>query len=247
MPPKQIAVVGRPFARFAAQAGAFTVETALAALRGAGFADDWIELVPGQGLTASEWAAIEAAAADKPEVTAAPYPRVRLARDGLHKRDERNVLIGDLRRTGDRSWRAELIVHAEDAVLADRDNGTGHVPGMVEIEAGVQMAMGVTERYLLPEQGRFTFVTGEMGIELQTFLFPLRAHVELVAERVEWRRPEVLDLELTAAIVQGGSRVMSVRFQSRAYESRYLESIETDRARNALRTTTSEENTLEHR
>lgn len=230
-----IPVVGRPFARFAALAGGLTADQALTALRDGSLGP--ARLLPGQGVTAEEWAAIEAAAAGSGTATD-PYPRREPVRAGVHKRDPRNVLIADLEVVDRRRWRAALWIHPEGAPLADRDAGTAHVPGMVEIEACLQLCMAVTERYLLPPQGDFDFISSRVEVDFDAFLFPLPATVELRADRVAWARPTVLELAATAEIRQGGDRVMALRFKSRAFAHGHLEDLERERARAAFAATT---------
>jgi hypothetical protein len=238
MPPRQLHVVGDPFAHFAAQSGSLTVPRVLAGLRSGGLAPDApVRLVSGLGVTRDDWAAVEHAAAAAADVDAEPYRTPRLAAEGLCKRDPRNVLIADLRRTADRLWRADLVVHPEGAPFTDHDNGTGHVPGMVEVEAGLQMAMGVTEGYLLPHPGDFVFVTSGVDIRFPAFLFPLAAAVELRADRTEWPRPDLLEIELTARIIQGTETTMTMRFHSRAYRRDLFDPVETERAAAAAATT----------
>jgi hypothetical protein len=222
MSTQPVPVVGRPFARFAQQVGGLTADAALAGLRDGtlGGAD----LVPGQGLTEADRAALGAV-------------RPRLADAGLYKTDPRNVLIADLVQTEWHHWRADLVLHPANAVLADRDNGTAHVPGMVELEACLQMAMAATERYLLPSQGDYAFTTKDLAIRFSSFLFPLPAAVELRADRADWPHPDVLAADLTAVIVQSGQTVAEMRFQARVFERAHFTSIETARARDAARAT----------
>ncbi|WP_030156927.1 AfsA-related hotdog domain-containing protein [Glycomyces sp. NRRL B-16210] len=246
MRPTPLRIVGRPFARFAAHTGALTVDQALDALRsGALDPTGAVALVPALGVTETEWAEVETAALAAANLTAAPYPHREPVAAGLHKRDPRNVLIADLRESATFHWRAELVLHPDAAPFADRDNGTGHLPGMVEVEAGVQMAMGVTERYLLPSPGEFVFTTSGLDLAFAAFLFPLPAHVELRADRVGHPAPEILELEATVTIHQSGNEIATMRFRSRAYGRALFDRLERDRARAAARTT--ETTTLEHR
>lgn len=250
MRPIPLRIVGRPFARFAAHTGALTVDQALDALRSGNLDlidtdQDTIELVPALGVTETEWAELASAALAVPNLTAAPFPRRESVSAGLHKRDPRNVLIADLRETGTFHWRAELVLHPDAAPFADRDNGTGHLPGMVEVEAGVQTAMGVTERFLLPSPGEFVFTTSGLDLAFAAFLFPLPAHVELRADRVGHPAPEILELDATVTIHQSGNEVATMRFYSRAYGRDLFDRLERDRARAAARH--AETTTLEHR
>jgi hypothetical protein len=230
MPARTIIVVGRPFARFAALVGGLTPDTALTALRDRTLGP--AHLVLGQGVTAEEWSDIEAAGAGA--VTADPFPRREPVRVGVHQRDPRNVLIADLEPVKERRWRAAVVIHPESAPLADRDNGTAHVPGMVEVEAGLQTAMAVAEQYLLPRPGAFDFTSSRVEIAFETFMFPLPAAVELHADHVAWPSPEVLELDATAEIHQGGRRVMTMRFRSQAFERGLLAGLESERADEVL-------------
>ncbi|THV30874.1 AfsA-related hotdog domain-containing protein [Glycomyces paridis] len=157
------------------------------------------------------------------------------AEEGLHKRDRRNVLVADLRRTGRDSWTAALVLDPGNAVLADRDNGTGHVPGMVEVEACVQMAMGVVGRDLAPGPALHVFTTSELHAEFASFLFPLPAAIALRADAVQRPRPEVLAADLTATILQSGRAVATMRFTVRAFERGHFDRVERERARAAAR------------
>lgn len=226
MPVHTIPVVGRPFARFAGQVGGLTADAALAGLQDGSISGP-VVLRPGQGLTEDEWNAISAAAAA--EARREPV----LAEAGLYKRDPRNILIGDLEQVAWRHWRAVLVVHADNAVLADHDNATAHIPGMVEVEACAQMAMAATEQYLVPSSGDHVFTTKRLDIEFTTFLFPLAATVELRADRADWPRPEVLAADFTATIVQAGLTVAVMRFQARVFERGFFDRLESERARDA--------------
>lgn len=234
MPTHTIPVVGRPFARFAALVGGLTPDAALTALRERTLGP--AHLIPGQGVTAEEWSDIEAAGAGA--VTAEPFLCREPVRVGVHQRDPRNVLIADLEPVADHRWRAAIVIHPESAPLADRDNGTAHVPGMVEVEVGLQMAMAVAEQYLLPRPGAFDFTSSRVEIAFEAFMFPLQAEVELHADHVAWSSPEVLGLDATARIHQGGRRVMTMRFRSQAFERGLLAGLESERADEVLSRTT---------
>lgn len=237
MPMPNIPVVGRPFTTFAEQVGGLTPDRALTRLREGSILGP-ARLTPGQGVTAEEWTAIEAAAAGVERVTADPYPRRTPVRAGLHKGDPRNVLIADLERTANDRWRATLVIHPESAPLADRDNGNAHVPGMVEIEACLQITMAATERDLLPGPGTYDFISSRLELDFAAFMFPLPAVLELRADRIEQRRPSLLALDATAEIHQGGRRLMTARFHSTAFEHGYLDPLERARALAALAATT---------
>ncbi|GAA2157583.1 MULTISPECIES: AfsA-related hotdog domain-containing protein [Glycomyces] len=240
MPTHIIPVVGRSFARFAAQVGGLTADAALAGPPDGTTGPRGSALRAGQGLSAADWAAITATGA-----AAAPRREPALADAGLYKRDPRNILIGDLERVDRRRWRAALVVHADNAVLADRDNGTAHLPGMVEVEACSQMAMAVTEAYLLPHGGGYVFTTKRLDIEFAAFVFPLPATVELRADRTGWPRPDVLAADLTATIIQSGLAAATMRFQARVFERAHFDRLEGERAREAARADRTE--LLEHR
>lgn len=229
-----IPVVGRPFAQFAALTGGLTPDQALTALREGTLGA--VRLVLGQGVTADEWSAVEAAVGGG--VTADAFPLREPVSAGLHQRDPRNVLIADLEPAGRRRWRAAIVIHPESAPLADREAGTAHVPGMVEIEAGLQLLMAAAERYLLPDPGAYDFVSEHVDIEFKSFMFPLPATVEVQVDSAAWPDPSTLELEATAEIHQGGRPLMTMRFRSSAIEHGVLTGIERERAAKALSSTT---------
>lgn len=227
-----IPVVGRPFARFAEHVGGFTAETALTALRDGTLLGP-SRLHPGQGVTAAAWTAIGAAAAGT-ESTVDPLPVHVPVTAGLHQADPRNVLIADLEPDGDRRWRAALWIHPEAAPLSDRDNGTGHVPGMVEMEACLQAVMAGADRYLAPRPGAFDFTSQRVEIDFDAFMLPLAAAIAVRVDRIDRSRPEALALEATAEVFQAGRRLMAMRFHSRLFDHDHLHDLERRRAQHAL-------------
>ncbi|GLZ77830.1 A-factor biosynthesis protein AfsA [Actinorhabdospora filicis] len=206
--------MGAPFTPFADGARIHTLDTFLTLLE-CGSPPPECEARAGQGLSARDWARLESAAAGLPGVRVEPWPYRRPVALGVHKTDPANLLVDGLREIEPGEFAAGLHVDPGCGMLADRDNGARHLPGMLEVEACLQLAMAVTALRL---GEAWAFVTGRTSIAFPAFLFPLPAELRLVVEDDRPAGRGFRDLVLAASIEQGERVVMTMDFRSRAFE-----------------------------
>ncbi|WP_415644516.1 AfsA-related hotdog domain-containing protein [Stackebrandtia soli] len=204
-------IVGDCFGSFCDDKRVFTVTGVLMAIED-GTAILGRRLVAGQAITAGDWARVRAAVVSSGEDLIVDESRpTSPAWLGTHKQHVHNVLVSDLRPVGS-GYVAALHIHPANIMLADRDTGARHLPGMLEVEACLQMAMATTARYLTPATPSAAFVTSATDIRFRTFLFPLPASLSLTVE-TRWERDDGrVDLDLSTQIIQGGTVVMSMDF-----------------------------------
>ncbi|MEV6838815.1 AfsA-related hotdog domain-containing protein [Streptomyces sp. NPDC051133] len=186
-------VVGDRFEEFLQNPGTAPVSELIDGLR-AGELSAATPLVPGQGLTAGERRELGALTG-----TDLPLPSDRLP---THKRQEHNVLIGEVRRTGPDAYAAPLLLDQRVEVLSDHLTGQ-HIPAVTLLEAARQTWTAVTERFLLPDGEPRRFVIAAIRAEFHSFVFPLPATVGLRL-RARHAGPVGDTLELTVTVTQDG-------------------------------------------
>jgi hypothetical protein len=198
-----------------------------------------ILLHEGQGVGDFERAYVQAAI-DRRKLT----DRIRFAheavtpvgRDVVHKHGEHNVLLADLRRTGDDSYVAGIRVHGDNELLLDHQTGE-HVQGMVTVEAARQLFLGVFEvgyRHRWP-LGNFYIVWNSVRLNFASFLFPLPAEIRCTVRELSVDKPErQLDFELELELRQGGKPVASGEVGFSAFPLSKIHAVERRKAQKAL-------------
>ncbi|MEV0650965.1 AfsA-related hotdog domain-containing protein [Phytomonospora sp. NPDC050363] len=239
MAARRIYLVGEPFECFA-DGDRVTTPKRLSAdmeARGNG-ADSGVELLPGQGLLEADYAELsqEVAHHCRPrDLRASSQWRESVpATIGTYKDNVANVLVSDLRQSGDKEFTAELVIHPHNVMLIDRDNGARHVAGMLEVEACLQMAMAVTAQYLSPPGSEYAFVTSTTTINFLAFLFPLPATLTLLVNGMGDADGKYLELDLLTTISQSGRPTMTMEFRSRAFDVAVLRATERSQLDRAL-------------
>ncbi|MDX6361429.1 MAG: hypothetical protein QOC85_432 [Streptomyces sp.] len=133
-----------------------------------------------------------------------------------HKTRAENVLIADLRESGDGTYTAALRVNDSNEMILDHGNGD-HVSGMVLMEAARQMGLAVAERYFIPagEPSR-RFTIHDWNVQFRRFLVPLHAELVLKMFPPVRTRSGTLRFQIHCEIVQAGecSAVHEISFSA---------------------------------
>jgi hypothetical protein len=156
-------------------------------------------------------------------------------RDVAHKQRLENVLLADMRRTGVRTFRADLRVHADNELLLDHQTGE-HIQGMIVVEAARQMFLAAFEvgyRHRWPLHN-FYVVWNSVQLAFESFLFPLPAEVVCELSEVDVESPESLRFDMSVELHQLGRRVASGTIGFTSFEYARIASIERHKAGKAL-------------
>jgi len=94
-----------------------------------------------------------------------------------HKHRPENILISAPLQSNDDLYVSDLIIHDQNELMVDHQTGQ-HLQGMVLVEASRQIFIAVAEEFFLESGGGNYFVINSLGIEFQSFAFPLPAKVE---------------------------------------------------------------------
>jgi len=94
-----------------------------------------------------------------------------------HKHRPENILISAPLQSNDDLYISDLIIHDQNELMVDHQTGQ-HIQGMVPVEASRQIFIAVAEEFFLESGGGNYFVINSLGIEFQSFAFPLPAKVE---------------------------------------------------------------------
>ncbi|MFD7657445.1 AfsA-related hotdog domain-containing protein [Actinosynnema sp. NPDC059797] len=217
---ESLVVVGDRFAEFLGNRGTIPVSALLWRLRGHDGTP--LAVTVGQGLTAAQLAELsELAARTGGQVSLhghAGFVDKRLT----HKRDPRNVLIGEPQQVDDRTFTAPLVVDENTETLDDHLTGQ-HIPAIALTEAARQTWTAVTEKFLVDGTDRTRFVINDFASSFHSYVFPLPT--ALVYRLLEVRnspvgrtfrcRVEFVQSDAVAAVVSAEYRVIPERFSEK--------------------------------
>jgi hypothetical protein len=173
--------------------------------------DDELRLHRGQGVGQFECAHIVAALNRRrlsPRVTFVDEEIAVAGRDVVHKNRLENVLLADLQKTGEHSFKASLRIHGENELLLDHQTGE-HVQGMVAVEAFRQMFLAIFEvgyRHHWPLRNYYV-VWNSVQLTFENFLFPLPAEVSCTVREFDVSDVGKLEFQITVELHQFGRRI----------------------------------------
>jgi hypothetical protein len=179
--------------------------------------------MPGQGLSDVEIATILALHSEHdPDALEVLATLPNKKAEATHKRHARNIVIGEIKRSGKTCYDSSLLVDDDCAEMADHNSGQ-HLQAMVLIEACRQLLLAIAETFLIEEgeRGHKYFVFNSLNINFKTFAFPLPTDLRcrFVSE----------DRKLTSAsfvaeidIVQAGVSVSTATIEYGFFSSEFL-------------------------
>ncbi|MFL1377509.1 AfsA-related hotdog domain-containing protein [Nocardiopsis protaetiae] len=235
-----LCIVGDRFGGFAAHDSVLTLGSFVRAVRGGRFddTDKPVTLRLGQGIGEYEWDYLHAVLRTygrDDRFHLPERPPLIVNRAEAHKHRAENVLIADLARVGDDTYRAALRLHSDNEILLDHQTGE-HVQGMVVIEAVRQMFLAVTERHHiahLPPRPYY-FVIDSLATDFENFLFPLPAEIHYRTRRADLDDRGRLGFAATVDIEQAGRRAARSEVEFTAFDATFLHGVEHRRAARAL-------------
>lgn len=219
-------LVGDRFSEFATHPGVQTIGRFIETVRSGTLLDGPARLLPGQGVTETEWSQVvdELASANLLDrVAASATPLTPVPNLLVHKAHEANVLLANLREVSAGRFASDLRLHADNELLNDHITGQ-HVPGMVIIEAARQMMMAVSNAYYLPmlTDADHGYVLNSIECRFDRYVFPLSAVVELTMDSAEETRPKRMKFEASVTIRQAGMVAATCSAKYFAYENAAL-------------------------
>jgi hypothetical protein len=235
-------VVGDKFDAFTAGKAATTVSRFSLDLNN--FAqrhDNYIYVVPGQGLTDHDFSALPDLVASSPVHNRIDWAlwRSRAQRAGLHlshKRHPQNSIISAPRRIADDVYTLDILVDENCEIMHDHQTGQ-HLQGMLLIEASRQSFLAVTEAFFIPEPGkRYYFVIHSMATKYQKFAFPIDARIVYRILSSNTNDPNKLSFTVSMGIEQAGETVATSDVSFTAFDEQRLLRREALAAQEALNT-----------
>lgn len=244
----QVVVIGDRFEGFCCRTNVYTVSAFVNAARSGGFADPdtTFEVVIGQGVTTYETELIEHTLVrfGCSTVHVTRHPQMKLVpRHLVHKCDPTNVLVANLERLDNESFRAALRIHNNNELLIDHQTGQ-HIQGMVIVEATRQMFLAVCEEFLTPPISQsYYHVIDMMDTRFKSFLFPLASEIHLeVNDAKDATARHTFDVTVT--ITQGETTCAETHVVFTAFDSALITPKETARADRALAAAVADHRTL---
>lgn len=232
-------VVADRFDNFAANSSIITIDAVTRSVAsGQGGNSRSVELRPGIGVDAEDWANLRAVFDEHDSRRAfklAGSPPAGLVTSSALKLLQKNVLLGNLRDHGPRAFRADLVFSSDTEMILDHTAERQHIPGLLLMEACTQMLGAATERFLGRHRpGRsFYSVMQHFDIDFHSFLFPLPAYLELTIE--EWvEQADRIPFAVTIDIRQGKTLCARAHWRYRAFLPDQLWKIEAARAKRAI-------------
>lgn len=234
-----IHVVGDRFSIFARENPNVLTITQLEQKLVRGELEGELTLMIGQGIQDERMQRIQMAASS-PEYASriSFYPSADIERAEprfAHKRLPCNVMITLPQQVDEDLYRAFLLVDEACAEMSDHLTGQ-HIQGMVLAEAGRQMVIAVTERFLIQnEPGHSSFfVINTFDIAFHSFTFPVCTEIEcrLKDKRLGKRGTMASGAELR--FIQAGECMTSGSAKFSAYDSAFMRVREAGKARQLL-------------
>jgi hypothetical protein len=234
----EIWIVGDRFGAFADHDGVRTVSGFVRDLRAISGDRSGLRVRLGQGIGEHERAYLAEAIERlglRDRVRIVDDVPVAAGRELVHKHRGSNVLLEDVHAIGD-EFHAGLRVTSDNELLQDHES-TGHVPGIVVVEAARQMILAVMElRYCRGPADDWTMVWDDLDVRFASFLFPLPAEVrcELVDPGRARAVPDRVRCAGRVVITQAGREVAAARITCTAFPARRLAAVEHSRGDRAL-------------
>lgn len=158
-----------------------------------------------------------------------------------HKCKPKNILVSQVRVRNDSLFEASLLLDEQNEFLDDHIAGQ-HLPGMVLIEAGRQMAFLVTEQFFLPanELEAPAFVLHDLNTTFHAFTFPIDVLIQYDIIEKNLENPNKLFFSVRITFLQMDHLVAEIRSTFTVADRARMASIENTLARKALQRSRSE-------
>lgn len=161
--------------------------------------------------------------------------REPIERDHVHKQSPENVMIGQPTKVSETEFDIPVLVDERCAEMSDHVTGQ-HVQGMVLLEAARQAFLAVTECFYMEaeQRGRYYFVIQDLRMRYESFAFPLPTAIRYRIDRADIDKRGNMAFGVHMAFRQGGQVVSEAAVSFVAYVWRFVERMESQRARQAL-------------
>ncbi|MFJ2745722.1 AfsA-related hotdog domain-containing protein [Streptomyces sp. NPDC087440] len=231
-------LIGESFHRAACNPELLTLASLMATLRSAPPpADSPLRLRPGLGVDVSTWEQLgeEVAKAGHPVRLEGEPPRP-VARHLVLKQNPANVVIADAHfdRNG---FGAELVVPNQTELLLDHTADQQHVPGMVLIEAAIQLVTwAVTHHQPAPPHlpSRYGVMHG-CDFSFRRFVFPVPAQLTATFTPTGPPEPEKIPLRADVTVHQAGRVCSRLTLHLHAFYPEHVFDVESHQAVTTLR------------
>lgn len=154
----------------------------------------------------------------------------------VHKKVSENVMISKPIVIRDNLFFSQLMIDDRCSEMSDHMTGQ-HVQGMVLIEAARQMALSVSENFLLSESERFNsyFILSNMDAQFKQFLFPTDVELQCALIRCEKISSGKFSADFVITFTQNNVVCMEVMIGLMADEKTALEKKESRLANFSLK------------
>ncbi|MEN3609774.1 AfsA-related hotdog domain-containing protein [Plantactinospora sp. ZYX-F-223] len=240
--PADVWVVGESFVRATGLPDVLTVgelheEIARAAVAGPARR---LRVHAGLGVDATTWRGLRVAAETDgagPAVEFGPAPPDTIPRHRVIKRRQDNVLVGEPT-VVDGVATAALVVPNETELLTDHTAERQHVPGVLLIEAGIQLLTWLVDELVpaTPDGVRRYPVMHACRFDFPRFVFPFAATLRAWLEQTAPGTAERVPLVGHAQVSQGGRVCAECVFEVNAFDPRHVFEIEHAQALRAAAT-----------
>jgi hypothetical protein len=181
-----------------------------------------IHLRVGQGVARAEWEMLGDLIATRgliDRVSLGEPPSEPLARQSVLKHDQRNVLISSPRRLPDGRYESDLVIPDHSEMMLDHTADQQHVPGMLLIEAAIQMVTATVTDFVPVIAGQPDPYAVMHGCEFkfERFVFPLPATVILQILQTGDVSEDLTPLTADAEFIQSGRVTSSAHIDLHAF------------------------------
>jgi hypothetical protein len=199
--------------------------------------DNPLRIRPGLGVDDTEWSdlASELLKAYGAAVLPEGRPPTAVPRHSVLKHSRDNVLIGDAHVEGD-AFQAQLAVVNDTEMLRDHTADQQHVPGMLLIEASIQLVTWAVSEIWLPPPGHppYYAVMHASAFEFSRFVFPLPTLLTGTFTRTGPAEDDKIPLRAEVRVRQAGQDCSRVGIDLHAFRPALVFAIEDGQARRTL-------------
>jgi len=232
--PQPLWLVGECFLR-ATTHPQFVTEDQLLALLRSGVCPAPLSIRPGLGVDSVSWNALRMVLGKEPEISFEGEPPIPVPRRSILKHSVDNVVIGDATTDGN-DFRAQLLVPNDTEMFRDHTADQQHVPGMLLIEAAIQLITWATSRLTepLPAQPSRYAVMHTCAFDFRRFVFPLPATLTGSLEPDGEPEAERIPLRSTVTVTQNDRVCSRLAIRLHAFDPAHIFAVEHSQALTAL-------------
>ncbi|MFJ2157282.1 AfsA-related hotdog domain-containing protein [Streptomyces sp. NPDC087856] len=199
--------------------------------------DNPLRIRPGLGVDDTEWGDLTSELLKTYGTSVLPEgrPPTAVPRHSVLKHSRDNVLIGDAHVEGD-TFQAQLAVVNDTEMLRDHTADQQHVPGMLLIEASIQLVTWAVSEIWLPPAGHppYYAVMHASAFEFSRFVFPLPTRLTGTFTRTGPAEDDKIPLSAEVLVHQAGQDCSRVRIDLHAFRPALVFAIEDGQARRTL-------------